>query len=90
MLEGVKTLFFVSITRRVILNPHQHGSETKFRQEFLGRLFAKRRGTRFLRQLIPQFGLEASNLLGGNGLEGFARGVAGDGVAHNLLWAYAL
>ena len=50
----------------------------------------KRDGTRFLRQLIPQFGLEASNLLGGNSLQGFARGVAGDGVAHNLLWAYAL
>ena len=30
MLEGVKTLFFISITRRVILNPHQHERKTKF------------------------------------------------------------
>ena len=90
MLEGVKTLFFISITRRVTLNPHQHGSETKFRQEFLGRLFAKRRGTRFLRQLIPQFSLESRNFVGRHGFKGFARCVAGDGVAHNLLWAYAL
>ena len=61
-----------------------------FHKVFWVTFLQKRDGTRFLRQLIPQFGLEASNLVGGNGLESLARGVAGDGVAHNLLWAYAL
>ena len=41
-LESGKTLFFISITRRVILNPYQHGRKTQFFQEFLGRLFAKK------------------------------------------------
>ncbi|MBQ1200542.1 MAG: hypothetical protein IIX59_01040, partial [Alistipes sp.] len=45
LLEQKHISLFYCNSRKAILNPHQHGSETKFRQKFLVKLFSKSFGT---------------------------------------------
>ena len=50
LLEQKHISLFYCNSRKAILNPHQHGSETEFRRKFLVKLFSKSFGTRHLRQ----------------------------------------